>query len=162
MKVTEHVLSGWSLSSIVSLSTGFPFSPQLGYNPTGSGDSRNPVRPNVNPAFTGKLYPGGNTAQRAAQYFNPNAFSAPAYGTVGNASRDSLVGPGYSDWDFSLLKSTQLTAHTRLQFRAEFFNIFNRVQFGYPGQSLGSSSFGVITTQLNSPRLVQFALKLGF
>jgi hypothetical protein len=49
-----------------------------------------------------------------------------------------------------------------MQFRAEFFNIFNRVQFGFPGQALGSSSFGVVSTQANTPRLVQFALKLSF
>ena len=78
-------VSGWTLSAIATLESGFPFSPQLGYNPTGSGDSRNPVRPNVNPAFTGSLYTQGTTAQKVAQYFNPAAFSAPAYGTVGNA-----------------------------------------------------------------------------
>ena len=178
-KFTEHVISGWSLSSIVSLSTGFPFSPQLGYNPTGSGDSRNPVRPDVNPAFTGKLYPGGSTAQKVAQYFNPNAFSAPAYGTVGNAGRDSLVGPGYSDWDFSLLKSTQLTARTRLQFRAEFFNILNHTNLSLPnevvysnGPTQGTAATqttpaalgtpGVITATANTSRQIQLGLKLLF
>ena len=69
--------SGWTLSAIANLETGFPFSPQLGYNPTGSGDTRNPVRPNVNPGFHGKLYPGS-----PAQYFNPSAFLAPAAGTL--------------------------------------------------------------------------------
>jgi len=178
-KLTEHIISGWSLSSIVSLSTGFPFSPQLGYNPTGSGDSRNPVRPNVNPTFTGKLYPGGSTAQRVAQYFNPNAFSAPAYGTVGNAGRDSLVSPGYADWDFSLLKSTQLTARTRLQFRAEFFNILNHANLSLPnevvysnGPTQGTTATettpaalgtpGVITATANTSRQIQLALKLLF
>ena len=92
----EALLSGWSLSSISNLFSGFHFSPQLGYNPTGSGDSRNPVRPNRNSSFTGSLYPGGNTAARAAEYFNPNAFSAPAYGTVGNAAAipSSVLGMG--------------------------------------------------------------------
>jgi len=178
-KFAEHVISGWSLSSIVSLSGGFPFSPQLGYNPTGSGDSRNPVRPNVNPAFTGKLYPGGSTAQRAAQYFNPNAFSAPAAGTVGNARRDSLVGPGYSDWDLSLLKSTQITARTRLQFRAEFFNVLNHANLSLPNEVVYSNgptqgtlasqatpaalgTPGVITATANTSRQIQLALKLLF
>jgi len=178
-KFTAHVISGWSLASIVSLSTGFPFSPQLGYNPTGSGDSRNPVRPNINPTFTGKLYPGGNTAQRAAQYFNPNAFSAPAYGTVGNAGRDSLVGPGYADWDFSLLKSTQLTQRFRLQFRAEFFNILNHTNLSLPNEVVYSNgptqgttanqttpaalgTPGVITATANTSRQIQLGLKLLF
>jgi Carboxypeptidase regulatory-like domain len=178
-KFTEHLISGWSLASIVSLSTGFPFSPQLGYNPTGSGDSRNPVRPNINPTFTGKLYPGGSTAQKAAQFFNPNAFSAPAYGTVGNAGRDSLVGPGYADWDFSLLKSTQLTQRFRLQFRAEFFNILNHTNLSLPNEVVFSNgptqgttanqttpaalgTPGVITATANTSRQIQLGLKLLF
>ncbi len=178
-KFTEHLISGWSLASIVSLSTGFPFSPQLGYNPTGSGDSRNPVRPNVNPNFTGKLYPGGSTAQRVTEFFNPNAFSAPAYGTVGNAGRDSLVGPGYADWDFSLLKSTQLTQRFRLQFRAEFFNILNHTNLSLPNEVVFSNgptqgttanqttpaalgTPGVITATANTSRQIQLGLKLLF
>ena len=74
---------GLRLDACTSIATlakpGFPFSPQLGYNPTGSGDSRNPVRPNATPGFNGALYTHGTTAQRVAQYFNPAAFSAPAY-----------------------------------------------------------------------------------
>ena len=160
----------------MSLSTGFPFSPQLGYNPTGSGDSRNPVRPNVNPNFTGKLYPGGSTAQKVAQYFNPNAFSAPAYGTVGNAGRDSLVGPGYANWDFSLLKSTQLTQRFRLQFRAEFFNLLNHANLSLPNEVVFSNgptqgttanqttpaalgTPGVVTATANTSRQIQLGLK---
>jgi hypothetical protein len=178
-KFTEHVISGWSVASIVSLSTGFPFSPQLGYNPTGSGDSRNPVRPNLNPTFTGKLYPGGSTAQKAAQFFNPNTFSAPAYGTVGNAGRDSLVGPGYADWDFSLLKSTQLTQRFRLQFRAEFFNLLNHANLSLPNEVVFSNgptqgttanqttpaalgTPGFITATANTSRQIQLGLKLLF
>jgi len=178
-RFTAHVISGWSLASIVTLTAGFPFSPQLGYNPTGSGDSRNPVRPNVNPNFTGKLYPGGSTAQKAAQFFNPNAFSAPAYGTVGNAGRDSLVGPGYADWDFSLLKSTQITQRFRLQFRAEFFNILNHTNLSLPNEVVFSNgptqgttanqttpaalgTPGVITATANTSRQIQLGLKLLF
>jgi len=137
--LTNAAISGWTLSAIATLESGFPFSPQLGYNPTGSGDSRNPVRPNVNPSFTGPLYTKGSTAQRAAQYFNPNAFSAPAYGTVGNVSRDSLTGPGYSDLDLSLAKTTQLNERVRLQFRAEFFNILNHTNLGTPLETVLSA-----------------------
>jgi hypothetical protein len=178
-KLTEHVISGWTLSSIVSLTTGFPFSPQLGYNPTGSGDSRNPVRPDLNPTFTGPLYPGGSTGQRAAQYFNPNAFSAPQAGYVGNVRRDSLTGPAYSDWDFSLLKSTRLTERTRLQFRAEFFNILNHTNLSLPNEVVFSNgptqgttanqttpaalgSPGVITATANTSRQIQLAAKIIF
>jgi hypothetical protein len=113
--LTDRIVSGWSVASITTLLSGFPFSPQLGYNPTGSGDSRNPVRPNVTPGFSGQLYAGGSTAQRVAQYFNPAAFSAPAFGYIGNAGRDSLIGPGFADLDLSLLKSTVLQYHQPYQ-----------------------------------------------
>ncbi len=177
--VTGHIISGWSLSTIASLMTGFPFSPQLGYNPTGSGDSRNPVRPDLNPAFTGRLYTKGSTSQRATQYFNPAAFSAPAYGTVGNVSRDSLTGPGYADWDLSLLKSTALTERVRLQFRAEFFNVLNHTNLQLPNEVVYSTgptqgtaanqtaaatlgSPGVISATANTSRQIQLAAKIVF
>ena len=178
-ELADRFVSGWSVASITTLLSGFPFSPQLGYNPTGSGDSRNPIRPNVNPAFTGPLYPGGSTAQRVAQYFNPAAFSAPSAGYVGNAGRDSLVGPGYADWDFSLLKSTQLSERTRLQFRAEFFNILNHTNLQLPNEVVYSAgptqgttanqntvaalgSPGVISATANTSRQIQLGLKLLF
>jgi hypothetical protein len=175
----NRLASGWSASSILSFQTGFPFSPQLGYNPTGSGDSRNPVRPNLNPAFSGSLYASGSTAQRVTQYFNPAAFSAPAYGTVGNVSRDSLNGPGFANWDFSLLKSTAITERTHLQLRAEFFNILNHTNLQLPNEVVFSTgptqgttanqttaatlgSPGVISTTANTSRQIQLAAKLVF
>ena len=178
-ELTDHLVSGWSVASITTLLSGFPFSPQLGYNPTGSGDSRNPVRPNVTPGFSGALYTGGSTAQRVAQYFNPAAFSAPAAGYIGNARRDSLFGPGFADWDFSLLKSTALTERTRLQFRAEFFNIINHTNLQLPNEVVYSAgptqgttanqntvaalgSPGVISATANTSRQIQLGLKLLF
>jgi hypothetical protein len=165
--VTDHIVSGWSVASITTLLSGFPFSPQLGYNPTGSGDSRNPVRPNVTPGFTGHVYTGGSTAQRVAQYFNPAAFSSPAAGYVGNAGRDSLIGPGFADLDLSLLKSTALSERTRLQFRAEFFNIVNHTNLQLPNEVVFSAantlgSPGVISATANTSRQIQLGLKLLF
>ena len=175
----NHAVSGWSLSTIATLQTGFPFSPQLGYNPTGSGDTRNPVRPNLAPNFTGSLYARGSTATRVAQFFSPAAFTAPIYGTVGNLSRDTLTGPGYADWDLSLLKSTLLTERTRLQFRAEFFNVLNHTNLQTPNEVVFTSgptqgtaanqtapavlspTAGVITAASTS-RQIQLAIKLIF
>jgi hypothetical protein len=175
----DRVASGWTVASIINLQTGFPFSPQLGYNPTGSGDTRNPVRPDRNPNFHGALYTSGNTAKRVAQFFNPAAYSAPAYGTVGNLGRDTLTGPGYANWDFSLLKATRVTEQLRLQFRAEFFNVLNHTNLQTPnevvfstGPTQGSSASkqavatpsptaGVITAASTS-RQIQFGLKLMF
>jgi hypothetical protein len=175
----NHVVSGWSLSTIATLQTGFPFSPQLGYNPTGSGDTRNPVRPNFDPDFHGRLYTRGSTATRVAQFFSPAAFTAPAYGTIGNLGRDTLTGPGYADWDLALLKSTVLTERTRLQFRAEFFNILNHTNLQTPNEVVYASgptqgtianqtaaivqspTAGVVTAASTS-RQIQLALKLIF
>ena len=135
----EKLISGWSLSTIANLQTGFPFTPQLGYNPTGSGDTRNPVRPDVNLNFHGTMVNKGATSSRATQFFNPAAFQAPAYGTVGNLGRDTLTGPGFANWDLSLLKTTQVTERTRLQVRAEFFNVLNHTSLLNPNAIVFSS-----------------------
>ena len=157
-------VSGWTLSGILTAQTGFPFSPQLGYNPTGSGDTRNPVRPNWNPSFKGNLYPG-----TPAEYFNPAAFLPPATGTYGNVSRDSLEGPGLTEFDFSTLKDTQLTERLRLQFRAEFFNILNHTNFLTPNEVVYTSATsgisptaGVVTATSTTSRQIQFGAKLLF
>lgn len=160
----EFAATGWTASAILTVQSGFPFSPQLGYNPTGNGDTRNPVRPNWNPAFHGQLYP-----RTASQYFNPLAFLQPAIGTYGDVSRDSLTGPGLSELDFSAAKSSNLTEHLRLQFRAEFFNIVNRTNFLTPNEvvytsatSGASPTAGLVTATSTTSRQVQFGAKLLF
>jgi len=177
--LVSHIVSGWTLSSVANLASGTPFSPQLGYNPTGSGDSRNPIRPDINPSFTGSLYNHGTTASKVTQYFNPAKFSAPLAGYVGNSSRDNLVGPGFADWDVSLLKATQITEAVRLQFRAEFFNVLNHTNLGLPNEVVYSTgptqgtltnqntapalgSPGNITSTANTSRQIQLGLKLLF
>lgn len=160
----EFAATGWTASAILTVQSGFPFSPQLGYNPTGNGDTRNPVRPNWNPAFHRQLYP-----RTASQYFNPLAFLQPATGTYGDVSRDSLTGPGLSELDFSAAKSSNLTEHLRLQFRAEFFNIVNHTNFLTPNEvvytsatSGASPTAGLVTATSTTSRQVQFGAKLLF
>jgi hypothetical protein len=155
---------GWTASAIVTAQSGFPFSPQLGYNPTGNGDTRNPVRPNWNPDFSGRLYP--RTPQ---QYFNPAAFLPPATGTYGNVGRDSLTGPGLTNVDLSATKNTRLTERLGLQFRAEFFNVLNHTNFLTPNEVVYSSAdsgvsptAGVITATSTTSRQIQFGAKLQF
>jgi len=156
--------AGWTASSIVSAETGFPFTPQLGFNPSNNGDTRNPVRPSWNPAFSGPVVLGGPN-----QYFNANAFIAPVNGTYGNVGRDVLIGPGLSTVDFSMAKSTPLSERLKLQFRAEFFNILNHPNFNTPNPVVISSATsgpaptaGVITSTSATSRQVQFGLKLLF
>ena len=166
----SYFVGGWTASAIVAIQTGFPFSPQLGYNPPANGDSRNPIRPNWNPNFTGNLYP-----HTVGEWFNPNAFIPPTvtvgtttYGTYGNVGRDSLVGPGLKELDFSAVKDTHITERLNLQFRAEFFNILNHTNFITPNEVVYSSATqlsptaGVITATSTTSRQIQFGVKLHF
>ncbi len=99
------MVSGWSVNSILTLQSGFPFTPQLSYNPSNNGDTRNPVRPFVNPEF-----PRASHSRQSDQWFNPSAFLAPPAnsGFFGNLGRDTLTGPGLATWDFSTFKDTQI------------------------------------------------------
>ena len=172
--LVQRLSSGWGLSSIASFQSGFPFTPQLGYNPTGSGDTRNPVRPDINRNFTGNLYP-----HTVSQWFNPAAFQAPysatnssgtiTGGAVGNLGRDTLVGPGLSEVDLSVLKNTKVGERLNAQFRAEFFNVLNHSNFTTPNpivytaaNTAASSTAGVITATSTTSRQIQFGLKLTF
>lgn len=163
-RINRTFVQGWSLSGIASLQSGFPFSPQLGYNPTNNGDSRDPIRPSINPDFHGKVIEGGPT-----QYFNPEAFVVPYPGTYGNAGRDSLVGPSFANLDTSLRKTTALTERTSVQFRAELFNVLNHTNFGTPNEVVYSAAgttpsptAGVITSTASTSRQIQFGVKLLF
>jgi hypothetical protein len=180
--LTDRIVNGWTLSGIATIQSGFPFSPQLGYNPTGNGDSRNPARPQLNPNFSGSLYP-----KTATEWFNPNAYLAPAPGTFGNASRDSLIGPGLTDVDLSLTKNATIHERLRAQFRVEYFNILNHTNFTTPNEVVfstgpmpsnqpaypkapiltptvqpASPTAGVMTATATTSRQLQFALKFLF
>ena len=95
----EKLAAGWTLTGIETIQSGFPFTPQLGFNPSNNGDSRNPVRPSWNPSFAGNVIEGGPN-----QYFNPNAFAIPVAGTYGNVGRDTLIGPGMADLDLAVIE----------------------------------------------------------
>jgi hypothetical protein len=159
----EKILAaGWTANSIVTLQSGFPFTPQLSYNPSNNGDTRNPVRPFANPSFTGSAIIG-----KPSEWFNPAAFLAPPPGSgfYGNLRRNPLTGPGIATWDFSAMKDTALHEGFSMQFRAEFFNVLNRANFNTPNlvvftPSGISPTAGVITSTSTTSRQVQFALKL--
>jgi hypothetical protein len=157
----RKVLGGWTLSGIETLQSGFPFTAQLGYNPTNNEDSRNPIRPSANPAFHGPIILGGPN-----RYFDPNAFLPPASGTYGNVGRDTLTGPGLAQLDASLAKTITVREKSRVEFRAEVFNILNRANFSTPNavvftsaSNTPASGAGVITATATSSRQVQFGMK---
>lgn len=159
---------GWSVSSIVTLQSGFPFTPQLSYNPSNNGDTRNPVRPFLNPDFKGNVILGSPD-----QWFNPSAFIAPpsTSGFYGNLGRNTFIGPGLATWDFSVLKKIAIREHLSLQFRAELFNLLNRANFNTPNLIVFtpptalnpaglSGTAGAITGTSTPSRQIQFGLKL--
>ena len=158
--VVDKFIGGWSWHGIVTLQTGFPFTPLVGSNQSNNGDSRNPDRVSLNPNFTGSPIQGS-----VNRWFNPAAFLLPTAGTYGNAGRDIFTGPGLATFDTSLFKTTAISERLKLQFRAEFFNLFNHPNFGMPVVSTFSAgapspTAGVITYTTTTQREIQFGLKL--
>ncbi len=163
----NRLASGWSVNSIITAQSGFPFTPQLSYNPTRNGDTKNPVRPFVNPSFSGPIIVG-----KPDEWFDANAFLTEPNnsGFYGNLGRDSLLGPGLATWDFSVVKETAIRESLRLQLRAEMFNLTNRANFSTPNLIVAILSPGSNNPQANpaagqstststTSRQVQFALK---
>jgi hypothetical protein len=160
--VASKLINGWQLNGIATLLSGFPFTPQVGSNRSGDGDTRNPDRPSLNPSFTGPVILGSPN-----EWFNPNAFVLPAAGTYGNLGRGTFIGPGLADLDLSVFKDTVVAERTTLQFRAEFFNALNRANFGTPNATVFAggainASAGLITSTATTSRQIQFGLKLIF
>jgi hypothetical protein len=166
-RVEGKLVSGWQLNGIGTFLSGFPFTPLIGSNRSGDGDTRNPDRPSLSASFTGPIVTGNPN-----QWFNPKAFIAPAPGTYGNLGRGTLTGPGLADVDLSLFKNTSITEKANLQFRAEIFNILNRSNYGPPNTTVFSitpgappaisPSAGAISTTATFPRQIQLGLKLIF
>ena len=154
------LLTGWETFGIVSLQTGRPFTVALLSDIDNSGTGRSILgfgandRPNV----SGSPELDNRTPER---WFNTAAFVFPARGTFGNAGRNILDGPGYQNVNLSLVKNTRITERVNLQFRTEFFNLFNHPNFNLPDSFLGSPTFGVISSA-RDPRHLQFGLKLLF
>ncbi|MBT9332412.1 TonB-dependent receptor [Paracidobacterium acidisoli] len=154
-------LSGWEANGILTLRTGEPYTVLSGVDNSTSGIGKDRADLVGNPT----LSTSRSHAQLAAAFFNKAAFAPNALGTYGDTPRDFLTGPGYEDLDFSLNKAFALPFHKmegeRLQFRAEAFNLLNRVNFNNPNATISSKSAGTITSA-NDPRILQFALKYMF
>lgn len=153
----RNTIGGWETTGIVTLQSGFPFSILSGQDNSRSGDNIDYADLVGNPY----LSTSRPTAQLLQGYFNTAAFTQNPLGTFGTAPRNMLRGPGYADVDFGLMKNFSIKERAALQFRAEFFNLFNRPNFGNPSGTLTSRAFGTITSA-GSPRIIQFALKFSF
>ena len=157
----NRVLSNWEANGILTLSSGEPFTVFSGVDHSTSGIGLDRADLVGNPYLPG----GRSHAQVAREYFNTAAFTTNALGTFGDTGRDFLVGPGYSDLDFSIVRIFKLPSSGReaqfLQFRAESFNLANRVNFFNPTARVASNADGTISSA-NTPRILQFALKYSF
>jgi hypothetical protein len=157
----DVLLGGWQTNGVVTLQTGrhFTFINSFDVSNTGTSNARaNELRDPTLP-----------DSQRSLQrWFDTTAIALPAPYTYGNAGRNTGLGPGQVNFDMSFFKNIVLTETKgnfrpdTLQFRAEFFNIFNHPQFEIPGRTVGTPQFGTITGVVNSQRQVQFSLKLLF
>jgi Carboxypeptidase regulatory-like domain/TonB dependent receptor/TonB-dependent Receptor Plug Domain len=155
---------GWQFGGILTLQTGQPFSVLTGKGLSGTGLG------NDRPDLVGDPNAGPHTVQK---WFNTSAFADNLPLTFGDAGRNIVVAPGYRDFDFSLLKNTKIGENMNVQFRTEFFNIFNHPSFAIPSNISAAANFGALfqtpdAAQNNvglgsgGPRLVQFGLKLSF
>jgi hypothetical protein len=161
--LTNTLLGGFQLTVIERIASGFPdpiidSSNQSGTYFQNGGNGNNYERPN-------RVY--GCDVQAAQhsklQWINPACFPAATPGQLGNAGRVPAVGPGFVNTDFSVIKQFALPREGMgLNFRAEFFNLFNHAQFGLPVNDINASGFGAVNSTVNNPRLVQLALKLTF
>lgn len=157
------LVSGWSVAGITTFASGFPLAitsaaPNDLAIYFGAGTIRPNVLPGCNKSISG-VHPGSGLP-----VINAACFTAPGLFSFGNESRvdSSLRAQGINNWDFSASKLTHLTEKVSLDFRGEFFNIFNRVQFGEPNTSAGGAFFGVVTSQYNLPRQIQLSLRVAF
>ncbi|MBI4445322.1 MAG: TonB-dependent receptor [Acidobacteria bacterium] len=166
-----QLLKGWWISSIATVSSGYPFTPAIAINRSRSavlGPTQNGLdRPNVagNRSMDEVVLGGPD------RYFDPNAFVLQDAGFLGNSGRNTVIGPGFATVDLSVAKDTNLPflgEEGKLEFRAEFFNILNRANFALPdrivfgGAPTPLPTAGQILSTVSTSRQVQFALKLIF
>ena len=161
--------AGWQLGGILSLSSGLPFTPVLGFDnanmtTTGSGGNE---RPDLKAGWSNNPVDPGNVNR----YFDATAFSLPPSGTLGNLGRNTMIGPGLAQLDFTAKKRFRITESKLLEFRSELFNLFNHANFRVPvaaqrivfakGGALNASA-GTLTATTTSSRQIQFSLRFEF
>jgi hypothetical protein len=180
--IANTLAGNWQITTSALARTGFPVNVLLPSSVTAPTGNSGTLRPNLVPGVS-LTPPGGRTV---ADWVNPAAFSLPAPGTYGDAPRDLFRGPGTWQVDTGLAKTFPLAERTRMEFRAEFFNVFNHPQLGPPNVTCTvtsstptgcASGFGSITTAINlntaivnpitpvgsgTPREIQLALRLEF
>jgi hypothetical protein len=173
--VSRKVTYGWELLSISSISSGAPFTVFSGIQQTGAGlggvdRPDQTAKPHLSTARQDRQDYFGEGAKNATDFFsipiNLPGGTGPKQGFFGTLGRNSFRGPAYYDYDFALIKDTPFgrrksgAERVDLQFRSEFFNLFNIVNMGLPANTLNGSGFGEISKTAGNSRQIQFSLKL--
>lgn len=155
--LSRRLTGGWNFVGISRFSSGFPISLSQGSGDNSlTGDSANDTPNVISKVVTQDPRKAGPNGPNT--YFLPDAFTSETYGGFGTANRRFFHGPGILNTDFAVEKNTRITESTSVQFRAEFFNIFNHAQFNNPNGNYSSSTFGVVTSA-RDPRIGQFSMK---
>jgi hypothetical protein len=155
----DKIVGNWEVTVIEKATSGFPIfvvdsANSSGVNFENNGNSLNRPDQTCSPQ-AGK--------QSLAAWFNTSCFAAPAAGELGNASRTPVSGPNFINTDFSVVKHFPVRENLRIDFRSEFFNLFNHAQFALPGADFNApATFGAISSTVGNPRVIQFALKAAF
>ena len=159
--ITDKAVNGWNLSYITNWQSGFPFTAFAEDDNSFSGMGND--RPDITVANISdtKLSSKRSHSDLINEWFNTADFVPNAIGTYGNIGKDSMRGPGLFTTDFALLKNGKAGERVSYEFRAEFYNAFNSVNFGAPDAGLQDSNFGQISSA-GDPRILQMALKLQF
>jgi hypothetical protein len=154
--IAKALLGGWETSAIWNWQSGFPLT-------ITSNDDRSlaNIGNDLADVVAKPAYTSGSRGDRIAQWFNTSAFASAKLGTFGNAGRNILIGPGTFNVDFSAHKVFIIRERFRVQYRAEFFNVFNHTLLNNPDTAVPDSTFGRITGA-RDPRIIQMALKLLF
>jgi hypothetical protein len=167
--LAKYAVGGWEVSGIVNYSSGYPFSVTTGSAAPWLGAGRDIGSLRLNLTGTNPCTGCGSKDNWArVGYFNQTAYASPlvapaVYGTFGNSGRNSPTGPSYFDTDISAVKNFPFLKreNSKVQVRADFFNLFNNVNFNSPTTSSSSSVFGKITSSQNA-RQIQLALRASF
>jgi hypothetical protein len=157
----DYVIGDWQLSAVTYYQNGFPL--DITQNNQNGLIGSAVQRPNINPGISGKT--SGNLYSRVNGYINPKAFSAVGEFQFGNEPKAGTLrgpGPGAGNWDATLIKTVVVKDRVNFAFRAEAENVFNHPWFALPNTTLGSSTFGQISSDYNSPRRIQLGGRISF
>jgi Carboxypeptidase regulatory-like domain len=155
-RIFRAITDDWNIGTIINLVAGAPF------NASAGGDVANVGGGAQRANKIGDAYSGTGFHQSPQSWINRGSFAVPTQYTFGNEGRNDLVGPTYKNVDFNAFRDFPLRESLKLEFRTEFFNLFNHTNYALPNANVQSSAFGQITAASGPPRQIQFAAKILF